>query len=86
MFGFPILLVVAAVLAWRRAHRIPQRIEAGLVSVVGTVLVVAVVVNGYFAYVPSVGALVGRRATYELSATAVAARLAAPAPPAHTAG
>ena len=65
MFGFPILLVVAAVLAWRRAHRIRQRIEAGLVSVVGTVLVVAVVavvavvVNGYFAYVPSVGALVG---------------------------
>ena len=83
VLGFPILLLVLAVVAWRRAHRMPQRIEAGVVSVVGSVLVVAVVVNGYFAYVPSVGALVGRRATYELSAAAVAAQLDASTIPAH---
>jgi S-formylglutathione hydrolase FrmB len=65
--GFPVTVVVALVLAWRHAHRLRQRLAAGALSVIAALLAVAVGVNGWFAYFPSVGALLGRRATDEVT-------------------
>ncbi|MCU1485893.1 MAG: esterase [Actinomycetia bacterium] len=65
--GFPLTVIVTLVLAWRHAHVLRQRVGAALLSLLAAVLAVAVGVNGYFAYFPSVGALLGRRATDEVS-------------------
>jgi S-formylglutathione hydrolase FrmB len=65
--GFPLTVTVTLVLAWRHAHRLRQRVGAALLSLLAAVVAVAVGVNGYFAYFPSVGALLGRRATDEVS-------------------
>jgi S-formylglutathione hydrolase FrmB len=66
--GFPLVVVASLVLAWCHAHRWRQRVGAVLLSVVAAVLAVAVGVNGWFAYFPSVGALLGRRATDQVTA------------------
>ena len=65
--GFPLTVTVTLVLAWRHAHVLRQRVGAALLSLLAAVLAVAVGVNGYFAYFPSVGALLGRRATDEVT-------------------
>lgn len=73
--GFPLTVVAGLVLAWRHAHRLRQRVAAGLLSALAALLAAGVAVNGYFAYFPSVGALLGQRATYQASAGEVAALL-----------
>ena len=67
VIGTPVVLVIASFVAWRHSKRAGARALVVLGSLLGAVLAAAIAVNGYFAYLPSIGALLGHRATYEAS-------------------